>query len=155
MFCSNCGSKVADGARFCANCGRPLNQSVPQASRPAASQPAPRQSAAANNIEPLKTGGTLVYPDNRSDIGDFYITPQEIVFMKKSLAVRVAFGFLGSSLQKGKEAARIRIADVAHGERTRIGLNKNVYQITMRSGDVYKLCMDWPKHIAYLESIIG
>ena len=152
MFCSNCGNVVDDGARFCSKCGRALNQSN---GTPTYQQPASRQTPVASNVEPVKCSGTLVYPDNSSDMGEFYISPQEIVFRKKSIAVRVAFGFLGSALEKGKEVRRARVADVAHGQRTRIGLNKNVYQITMRNGNVYHLCLDKPKVIAYLESIIG
>lgn len=38
VFCTNCGTRLADGARFCTNCGRPLNA--------AAAAPAPA-------VEPL------------------------------------------------------------------------------------------------------
>ncbi len=37
MFCSNCGSPAAEGARFCGNCGSPIRQveaAPPQPSRP-------------------------------------------------------------------------------------------------------------------------
>lgn len=37
MFCKNCGQEAQDGAAFCTNCGKPLNESepAPQASAPA------------------------------------------------------------------------------------------------------------------------
>lgn len=35
MFCTNCGSKADDGARFCENCGAPLTPAAPKAAEPA------------------------------------------------------------------------------------------------------------------------
>lgn len=34
MFCSQCGSQISPGARFCAGCGRPLASGTPNLARP-------------------------------------------------------------------------------------------------------------------------
>lgn len=51
MFCPNCGTNLADGARFCNNCGKALEQSAPQSTaQPAAAQPtAPQPAPVAQN----------------------------------------------------------------------------------------------------------
>lgn len=33
MFCSKCGKEIADGSRFCPECGQSLSEPVPQAAR--------------------------------------------------------------------------------------------------------------------------
>lgn len=33
MFCSNCGTKLDDGAKFCANCGTPVDGGAPQGAK--------------------------------------------------------------------------------------------------------------------------
>lgn len=42
MFCPNCGSSAADGAKFCANCGSPLAAPTPQAAPVQEPVPAPQ-----------------------------------------------------------------------------------------------------------------
>ncbi len=150
MFCSNCGSAVQDGARFCSNCGSALAQSAPQPQ-----QPAPQQPAYSYNTEGKKCGVTVVYPDGHNEIGDIVISATEILFLKKSKAIRLSVGFLGSAMEKGQEKLLFPIADIVRGSRTRIGLNGNVYQITMKNGETYKFCFNMPKNISYLEGIIG
>ena len=52
MYCKNCGSEIADGAKFCSQCGTPV-EAAPQAARTvsshsenfAATTESPKQSA--------------------------------------------------------------------------------------------------------------
>lgn len=167
MYCPACGTYVENGSKFCRECGTPLtqnvNQSTPYQSAPyqpndyqsAPYQPAPQQPVPASNGVTIKAGANVVYPDGHNEIGDLYISAAEIVFMRKSKAVRLALGFVGSALESGEEALRIRVSDIASGNRTRLGLNPNVYQIVLRNGAVYRFCMNQPKNITYLEQIIG
>ena len=181
MFCFRCGAQIQDDADFCYKCGsavaRPAQQPAYQAPQQPAYQPAyqaPQQPAyqpayqapqqpvyqpappqpAAYGAAPIKCGVNVVYPDGHDEIGDLYISPAELVFVRKSKAVRIAFGFLGSSIENGQEALRIPVADIVYGQRTRIGLNVNVYQITMRSGENFKICFNQPSKIACLENLI-
>ena len=150
MFCSNCGSAVQDGARFCSNCGSALAQSAPQPQQQTYQQP-----THSYNTEGKKCGVTVVYPDGHNEIGDIVISATEILFLKKSKAIRLSVGFIGSAMEKGQEKLLFPIADIVRGSRTRIGLNGNVYQITMKNGETYKFCFNMPKNISYLEGIIG
>ena len=43
MFCMHCGNQVQDGAKFCENCGKPIQQAEAQS----AAQPAEQQAPAA------------------------------------------------------------------------------------------------------------
>ena len=43
MFCTNCGSQVADGARFCTSCGAAIPAAAPQPAQPQYQQPQPAQ----------------------------------------------------------------------------------------------------------------
>ncbi len=46
MYCSNCGAKIEDGARFCTNCGVPLSfGALPKASLSAPKQPSMREAS--------------------------------------------------------------------------------------------------------------
>lgn len=181
MYCPACGTYVENGSKFCRECGNPLTQNVNQTTpyqttsyqpnyqsapyqpndyqstpyQPAPQQPAPQQPVPASNGVTIKAGANVVYPDGHNEIGDLYISAAEIVFMRKSKAVRLALGFVGSALESGEEALRIRVSDIASGNRTRLGLNPNVYQIVLRNGAVYRFCMNQPKNITYLEQIIG
>ena len=78
-----------------------------------------------------------------------------MVFIKKSKGIYLAFGLPGRALDKGEQKLCFNLSDIAHGKRTRIGINANVYQITLTSGAVYKLCLDKPKVVTYLERIFG
>ena len=148
MFCSNCGTQIEDHARFCYNCGSAITQN--------ASQPGNYQqpNAYQQNYQD-KFGVNIVYPDGHNEIGDLYITATEMVFVKKSKAVRLAFGFLGSALENGEATLRLNIADIVRGGRTKIGLNPHVYQITLRNGEAYKLCVNNPAKLSYLEGRFG
>lgn len=62
MFCTKCGAKLPDGARFCAMCGAPATMpetpSTPVAAPVAAPAPAPVP-AAASQPAPVAAGGLL------------------------------------------------------------------------------------------------
>lgn len=119
-------------------------------------QPAPSDNTDYYNHHLEKFGVNIVYPDGRhNEIGDLYITATEMIFVKKSKAVRLAFGFIGTALQKGEEKLRFNLADIISGGRTKIGLNSSVYQITLRNGEVYKICVNNPLKIACLEQRFG
>jgi len=75
--------------------------------------------------------------------------------VKKSKGARLAFGFIGTALEKGEEKLRFTLSDIISGGRTKIGLNSNVYQITLRSGETYKICVNNPAKIACLEQRFG
>ena len=171
MFCSNCGTKIADNANFCFNCGSPVGGSSYQ--QPNTTQYADSyqqeevyqevnayQQNAAKSVaycakEPVKSGVNIVYPDGHSEIGDLYIYETEMVFIKKSKGIYIAFGLPGRALEKGEEKLRFDFSDIVGGMKTRIGINPNVYQITLRSGEVYKLCMDKPKVVSFLQGRFG
>ncbi len=166
MFCSNCGTQVQDNARFCYKCGSAIAQNTQQASTSyeqpdtyqqpnVYQQPAPSQPAASYNNVQVKDGVNIVFPDGHNEIGDIHIFANEIIFIKKSKAVRVAFGFLGSAVENGDERLRINVSDIVSGCKTRIGINPNVYQITLRDGQVFKLCLNKPKTISYLQGRFG
>lgn len=158
MYCTNCGTKLDDRANFCSHCGARMTQNPqPQwdhSPNYAARQPIP-QPVVPNNNPQVTCSVNLVYPNGRSEIGDIHITATEIIFVRKSKAVFLAFGSTGRSLDKGQEQLRIHISDVIKGNRTRIGLNSNVYQLTLRNGDVYRLCLDNPGKKPYLEGLFG
>ena len=42
MYCSNCGAKLADNAKFCTECGAKIDAPVQQLAVPAAGTPAPQ-----------------------------------------------------------------------------------------------------------------
>ena len=163
MFCSNCGTQVPDNVRFCHNCGSAIIQNAnPQPvqqqnsfsyEQPTYQQPVYQQPVVAPTE--LKFGGNLVYPDGHNEIGDFYVSATEIMFAKKSKAVRLAFGFAGSAMEKGEVKVKINVADIVAGGKTRIGINPHVYQLTLRNGQVYKLCINNPANLSYMERRFG
>ena len=183
MFCSKCGTQVADNAAFCFRCGSPIAQGAqsaaayqqpqyqqpqyqqPQYQQPVYQQPvyqqpvyqqpaAPSMDYQNNHLE--KFGVNIVYPDGRyNEIGDLYITANELIFVKKSKAVMAAFGFLGKALEQGEEKLRFSFAEIAGGCRTKIGINPNVYQINLHNGQVYKICVNNPSKIACLAQRFG
>ncbi|MGX8692754.1 MAG: zinc-ribbon domain-containing protein, partial [Clostridia bacterium] len=52
MFCTKCGAQMAEGQRFCSNCGAPAENFTPAAARPEPEQePAP--SFAEPNVPPI------------------------------------------------------------------------------------------------------
>lgn len=166
MFCSNCGTQVQDNARFCYKCGSAITQNA-QPSANTYQQPGvyeqpnvyqqpvqPQPTVSYSNTQ-VKDGVNVVFPDGHNEIGDIYISATEIVFIKKSKAVRAAFGFLGSAIENGQERFRINVSDIAGGCKTRIGINPNVYQITLRDGQIFKLCLNKPKTISYLQGRFG
>lgn len=172
MFCSKCGTQIDDSASFCFRCGSPVPQAAqnanayqqpqyqqPQYQQPQYQQPVYQQAAPSvdyRNNYVDKFGVNIVYPDGRyNEIGDLYITASELIFVKKSKGVMVAFGFLGKALEQGDEKLRFNFADIAGGCRTKIGLNSNVYQITLRNGQVYKICVNNPSKIASLAQRFG
>ena len=117
-------------------------------------QSAPQQPAVSYDSSAIKAGVNVVYPDGHNEIGDLYISSADLRFVRKSKAVRIAFGFVGSAIEDGEEVLRINISDIAFGQRTRIGLNSNVYQITLRNGAAYRICFNRPKNISVLDQII-
>ena len=168
MFCSNCGTQVPDNVRFCHNCGSAIiqnanSQPVQQQNsfsyeQPAYQQPTYQQPVAQQPIAApteMKFGVNLVYPDGHNEIGDIYISATAIMFAKKSKAVRLAFGLLGSALEKGEVKVKINVADIVAGGKTRIGINPHVYQLTLRNGQVYKLCINNPANLSYMERRFG
>ncbi len=158
MFCINCGAKLDDKANFCNHCGTRVApnayQQADSSDKFAATRPT-NQPIVPNHNAQVTCSVNLVYPNGRSEIGDIHISATEIIFVKKSKAVHLAFGFVGRALENGEEKLRINVSDIIKGNRTRIGLNSNVYQITLRNGEVYKLCLDNPKKVSYLEGIFG
>lgn len=185
MFCSRCGTQVEDTACFCYKCGSAIPQNASQPSGYQASPPQPNNyqpnyqpNYQSNNYQPngyqqnnyqsaapqpnasyggpiIRDSINLVYPDGHNEIGNLTITASEILFEKKSKFVRIAFGYRGSSLEKGTDALRLNTFDVAYGQKTRLGLNGNVYQLTMKNGAVYKLCVDHPGTLNLLKDRFG
>lgn len=160
MFCSNCGAQVADNASFCSNCGNRIVQNAFQQPNVYQQpneyqQPNAYQQPIVQEAYEEKFGINLVYPDGHNEIGDVYFSATRMKFVKKSKAVRLAFGFLGSALETGEEKLHLNLADVVSGGRTRIGVNVYVYQLTFRNGEIYKLCVNNPAKMSYLEKRFG
>ena len=179
MFCYKCGVQLPEDAAFCYQCGSAVvqngaqfhnnqqngyqqNNCQPQGYQQNNYQPNNYQpnNYQPNNYQPVSyatitDGVNVVYPDGHSEIGDLTVTANEILFSKKSKFVRVAFGGLGSSLEQGQQALRLPVAEIVCGQKTRIGLNGNVYQITMRNGQVFKLCVEHPGTIKRLQERFG
>ena len=150
MFCTECGNKVADNARFCTKCGKALARATPQY----AAQPAP-QYAPQPVMEPRKVNATVTYPGGKSDIGYVLIYPTEIVVIKKSVIMQGMFGYMGSLLDKGRESLRLPVSQIAFAEREQAGLNKNVFRITMNNGESFQFFLQNPKkNLPYLEEIL-
>ena len=162
IFCSNCGTQVQDTAKFCFRCGSPIysgGQAAPEPQtvnpQPAYQQPAAPDTGYRSNHQEC-FGVNIVYPDGRhNEIGDLYITASELIFVKKSKGVRIAFGFVGSAIEQGEEKLRISFGEIAGGRRTRLGINPNVYEINLRNGQTYKLCVNNPGKISCLEQRFG
>lgn len=156
MFCSKCGTQVEEDALFCYKCGSAIPQNAGgAASQPNSSQTYTAQPTASFTGETVKDRVNIVYPDGHSEIGDLYISDTELMFVKKSKGVMIAFGFLGNRMEKGQEKLCFRVSDIVNGQRTRIGLNRNVYQINLRNGESYRLCLNHPKTVTHLESMFG
>ena len=62
MFCPQCGSKLADGAKFCPSCGAPVAAAAPPAATPPAqaSVPTPPPAQPRRSKAPLVIGGVAV-----------------------------------------------------------------------------------------------
>lgn len=153
MFCIKCGTQLPDDACFCFKCGNAINQNTQQTT--ANQQPNTYQQPNYTAQPEDGFGVNIVYPDGHNEIGDVRFTATEMIFIKKSKGVRLAFGFVGSALENGKETLRLNLADVVSGGKTRIGINPHVYQLTFRDGSVYKLCVNNPVKLAYLKSRFG
>ena len=77
------------------------------------------------------------------------------VFHKKSKAVMLAFGFIGNHVESGELKLRINTSDIMSGGRIRYGINVNVYQITLRDGQNFKICFNNPAKIKLLANRFG
>ena len=119
MFCTKCGTQMDAADAFCPECGLAVAQP----------QYTPPQSQPAQPVAELKAGVNIVYPDGHNEIGDLYFSATTVRFVKKSKAVRVAFGFLGSAMENGEQVLHFPVSEIVSGQKTRIGLNGNVYQI--------------------------
>ena len=143
MFCSKCGKPVGEEARFCSHFGAAV---VLNTSRP----------TVPTGYSQIKDGVNIFYPNGHNEIGYVLISPTEIIVYKKSKVVMAAFGLVGTLLDEGQEAMRIRISEIANGYKERFRLNKNAYYINMKNGDTYIMCFDKHKTtIPYLDSLIG
>lgn len=158
MFCTQCGNKVADNARFCTKCGKALAQSVAQPTPQPAVQPAYQpalQYAPQPVMEPKKVNATVTYPGGKSDVGYVLISPAEIVVIKKSMLMQGVFGYLGWLLDSGKVSLRLPVSQIAFAEREQAGLNKNAFRITMDNGESFLFFLQNPKkNLPYLEEIL-
>ncbi len=154
MFCTKCGVQLPDTAAFCSACGNAVKGAPSQ--QPASNQQGAYQqpdNSYMNNA--VKADVNIVYPDGHNEIGQLYITQNELAFHKKSKGVLLAFGMVGNHIQNGELKLRIPMSDIVSGGKTRIGLNSNVYQITLRNGSVYKICFNNPGKISLLSSRFG
>ncbi len=85
MYCPNCGSMNEDGAKFCSNCGTPLN---------AASQFDPHP-----NLDPLSSGTGPYQPESRpagnsiaKNIGIGCLVAVIVIFFIGLSCTRACFG---------------------------------------------------------------
>ena len=134
MFCTRCGARFADAARFCAQCGAPAGGAAPPATPPMAPPPPPTPppgpvpppaafaapaaaafaapAAAAEQVIVLLTTTTARPPGQRPWHRDALITDRRVVVWKsgmgsilgKSLVTGAAAG-LGAGLAGGSGAA--------------------------------------------------
>ena len=92
MFCTNCGTQLPEGSRFCSNCGAPQQAAQPvyqQAAQPVYQQPPAY-------APPMRTGALLMEANKVSryngagaigaitGTGDLYVYDDRLEFHKKS-----------------------------------------------------------------------
>ena len=86
----------------------------------------------------MKDNAVVVYPtDTLNQEGKIEITDIDIIFYKKSKAVRAMFGAIGSALSEGKEAFRFSFNDIDKIEMKRYLLRKKGCYITLSNGQTY------------------
>ena len=74
----------------------------------------------------MEDGIRVFYPDGHSEIGKIYIFPTEIVVYKKSMAIRLAFGLVGSFFDNGNESLRFNICDIINAQQAQFRLKKTL-----------------------------
>ena len=171
MFCVKCGVQLPDNAAFCYACGTAVNVNLNQQpnvnqqpnmnQHTAYQQPNMNQQAYQPQADTsymnnsVKADVNIVYPDGHNEIGQLYIAQNELAFHKKSKGVLLAFGMVGNHIQSGELKLRIPTSEIVSGGKTRIGLNSHVYQITLRNGEIYKICFNNPGKISLLSTRFG
>ena len=140
----------------------PPTQPVNRATHTAPSQPANRPAANATPIQAAPKGRTVSFPpvslrtsfqfcpENQlktgfkmggaDDEGSIEIEPAKLTVYKKSKAVGMAFGVIGSAIEgKGKYLATVRPQDIASFEKTEPGRNATCYWIRLKDGQLLKV----------------
>ena len=62
IYCSNCGTKIADGIKFCSNCGAPIQEAPKAANTEAGTQAAPEMPETAPAVPSAQATGTPTAP---------------------------------------------------------------------------------------------
>lgn len=103
----------------------------------------------------MEDGINIFYPDKHNVMGKMYITNEEIIIYKRSVATLLGLRTVGVLLDGNKPILRINIADIIEGKKERFRLNKNAFYLTLKDGNTYICCFDKPKiTIPYLEGLI-
>lgn len=140
MFCSNCGTKVENGAKFCPECGNPLgggsNAGAQVASNTVATNnvtgsAALQETVLAKNKVGLSRNGSLL-----GDAGTAMVTNKRIVFKKISKAKLLLIG-PAAFLMDGNYDFEIAYSDIAELSVGKLGFNKSV-NVTTKDGNLYQ-----------------
>lgn len=112
MFCSNCGTKIPDGSKFCPNCGAPVGASVP--SQPKVNEapqnhPAPAVPKPQNNSyqQPVNNANNTEAPEHGKAIASMVLGIVGVVlwFFGYSSIVSIVLGIIGLILSSNAKKA--------------------------------------------------
>lgn len=123
MFCSNCGNKLEDNAKFCSSCGSPVG----------AQTSAPEQIE--DEIILMQGLCNRVKSPLVVQNGNAILTNKRFVYLKHSLAKTLVIGAF-VNLTKGSYDFDIQNSDIASIEDGRQGISKTII-INTKSGEKY------------------
>lgn len=110
MFCSNCGTKLADNAKFCSNCGTPVQQPTSQ----------PASSSAAFNPQAGRTQSINETARNAAKKAELFFTESRWIVAKDRNALRVVESDLETFLLDGLQGLLANCSVLSESERNQL-----------------------------------
>lgn len=110
MYCSNCGTKLADNAKFCSNCGTPVQQTTSQ----------PASSSAAIDPQAVRTPSKSETARNAAKKAELFFTESRWIVAKDRNALRVVESDLETFLLDGLEGLLANCSVLNESERNQI-----------------------------------
>ena len=124
MFCTQCGTQLPDGAKFCSNCGAHLDAAA--APSATAAQPGPEAIL-------MQGAGQVMKSAVLANTGSFVLTNQRLIFSKGGNIV------MGKVLTEGKFAFEVPLNEIVQVERSKKGLVSTI-RLVKRDGSDLPLC---------------